>query len=142
MVELSLQADKPYLKIPTRSDASYTWVSLYEGERLVYEFYTRMDWEKPDFWSVCHMAPFMGKTLRVRVEGPAEGAAELRRWACSAAFPGQEALYREPERQRLHFSAQRGYIGDPNGLFYYAGRYHLFFQLNPYANDWGDWQDM
>ncbi|WP_197231837.1 glycoside hydrolase family protein [Novipirellula artificiosorum] len=31
-------------------------------------------------------------------------------------------------RPRFHFSAQEGYINDPNGLFFYNGVYPMFFQ--------------
>jgi len=29
-------------------------------------------------------------------------------------------------------------MNDPNGLVYYEGVYHLYFQYNPQANDWGN----
>ncbi|NLD88391.1 MAG: glycoside hydrolase family 32 protein [Clostridiales bacterium] len=39
-------------------------------------------------------------------------------------------------RQKYHFEPQKGWINDPNGLIYFKGRYHAFFQHNPYAPVW------
>ena len=40
-------------------------------------------------------------------------------------------------RQRYHFMAEEGWINDPNGLIFYKGKYHFFFQYNPYDSYWG-----
>jgi levanase/fructan beta-fructosidase len=40
-------------------------------------------------------------------------------------------------RPALRFSPERNWMNDPNGLIYYKGKYHLFFQHNPFANIWG-----
>ncbi|MBR3143520.1 MAG: glycoside hydrolase family 32 protein [Clostridiales bacterium] len=34
---------------------------------------------------------------------------------------------------KYHFSIKEGWLGNPCGLVYFKDKYHLFFQLNPYA---------
>jgi len=45
--------------------------------------------------------------------------------------------YTEQYRPQFHFSPDSMWMNDPNGMVYYEGEYHLFYQFHPYSNVWG-----
>src|SRR4051794_32626755 len=50
--------------------------------------------------------------------------------AAAAPIP---TAYDQAYRPQFHFSPAKNWMNDPNGLLYYKGQYHLFFQYNPSA---------
>ncbi len=56
--------------------------------------------------------------------------------ATESVLAAQPAADADPLRPAFHFGPPAYWINDPNGPIYHAGRYHLFYQHNPYAPRW------
>lgn len=51
---------------------------------------------------------------------------------------GAPAAYGEKFRPQFHFTPKINWTNDPNGLVFYKGEYHFFFQHNPSGINWGN----
>jgi len=49
-----------------------------------------------------------------------------------------EAIADDVHRPVFHAAPKVNWMNDPNGLIYYNGAYHLFYQHNPYSAEWGN----
>jgi fructan beta-fructosidase len=55
----------------------------------------------------------------------------------STKLLAQVQLYAEKNRPQFHFSPPAHWMNDPNGMVYYKGEYHLFYQHYPDSTVWG-----
>ena len=49
----------------------------------------------------------------------------------------EKQLFTERHRPQYHFTPPSKWMNDPNGMVYYEGEYHLFYQFYPDSNVWG-----
>ncbi len=52
--------------------------------------------------------------------------------------PTAPSVRDEQYRPQVHFTPNQNWMNDPNGMVYVNGTWHLFYQYNPYGNDWGN----
>jgi fructan beta-fructosidase len=61
--------------------------------------------------------------------------------SCNNKNPATEytssGYYNEQYRPQFHFSPEANWMNDPNGLVFYNGEYHLFYQYYPDSTVWG-----
>ncbi len=127
-----------YLNLPIKNGAAKRVVTtLVEGRAVVRNDIELADAD-PDWWAPMDVSRWRGKTVTLHVDRLPEDSNALSAIVASDSIKDAENLYREPLRGQFHFSPKRGWNNDPNGLVYFNGEYHLFFQHNPYGWGWGN----
>lgn len=133
--EVTLKINKKYLNFPISHAVDRQVMKMDVNGKTDREFQIRLAPGTPDYWTFADMSAYQGKTIKITYPGD---NALLQSIYQDDRIAGQDSLYKEYNRPQLHFSTRRGWINDPNGLLYYKGEYHLYYQHNPYERDWGN----
>lgn len=126
--------EQRYLNIPIKNGAPKRGVTVLVNGRLELRDEIELANAEPDWWAFLDVGAWRGRTVTVQVDKLPEDSTALSAVEQSDTIKGADDLYREPLRGQFHFSARRGWINDPNGLSFFKGEYHLFFQHTP--NSW------
>ena len=126
---------KNLLVIPIENKAAPCPMTISLGDELIACATVELARDKVDFWTFVDLRQYAGQTVTLSATNPPRGFYAIH---SSDRIPGAENLYGETYRPQFHFSSQRGWHNDSNGLVYYQGQYHLFYQHNPYGIRWGN----
>jgi fructan beta-fructosidase len=130
--------EKRYLNLPIKNGAPKRVVSTLVDGRVEVRNDIELAPGEPDWWAPMDVGAWHGRTVVLQVDKLPEDSRALTSIEPADTLRGAEDLYREPLRAQFHFSPRRGWNNDPNGLVFFGGEYHLFFQHNPYGWGWGN----
>lgn len=128
-----LTLEKRYLNLPVKTGGPKRQVRLEVPGEPAYAFEIELADGAPDWWAFIDVSAWKGKSATLQVDRLAETSKGLAEVYQSEAIADAATLYREPLRAQFHFSSRRGWNNDPNGLVFYKGEYHLFYQHNPFG---------
>jgi sucrose-6-phosphate hydrolase SacC (GH32 family) len=135
-IERTLTVDKPKLNLPVKEGNRRCYLELYVDGSQIRAIDVELAEDEIDYWVVTDLSQWLGKEIQVRTKlFPRIGSDILDRISVENEILDSDDLYNEPLRSQFHFSSRRGWINDPNGLVYYDGEYHLFYQHNPFGWD-------
>ena len=138
-MEREFLLQKKYLNFPVKNGAPKRLIHLIIDGKIVREFEIELALDKPDFWVYLDISGFAGKKaiLWIDTYEPAKSKGFDSVYQADT-YIGQENVYKEKLRPQFHFTSKRGWNNDSNGMVYYDGEYHLFYQHNPYGWNWGN----
>jgi len=135
-VRFQIESGSSYLLFPVKRGNPQCRVRiLHQGEEVRFFTIELSDFVDCEWEARVDGSEWAGSEVEVVVEGRGFGDGVPCRLGDGSYTPG---AYGESLRPQYHFSPYRGWMNDPNGLVYYGGEYHLFFQHNPYGWGWGN----
>jgi sucrose-6-phosphate hydrolase SacC (GH32 family) len=130
--------NRQFVHLPVKTGAPKTWMVVSVDNVMQHEFEIELAPGDPDFYSTLEVGQWMGKKLTLTAEKVTAESGWKKNIKLSDKMSDDDLVYKEEYRPQFHFSPRRGWTNDPNGLVFYKGTYHLFFQHNPYGTSWGN----
>ncbi|WP_290711755.1 glycoside hydrolase family 32 protein [Flavihumibacter sp. CACIAM 22H1] len=131
-------AEKKYLQLPVKNGAPKRTIEIWKDGVKLRFFEMELAEQEADWYAYLDISQWKGKKIELRVDQLSKNARSFRPILQRDEDANEPKPYTETLRGQLHFSPKRGWTNDPNGLVYYQGQYHLFFQHNPYGRGWGN----
>ena len=129
-----------YLMIPVEENQDDALVNIIVDGQSAGNFYVRLAREKVDYTVPFELTPYRGKHLILDFQKPR--SVILKKGEEPTGFEGLTLTdefsteNREKYRPAYHHTPVYGWMNDPNGMVYKDGKWHLYYQWNPYGSRW------
>ena len=136
-VAFELVVTKPWLLLPVSNTERDTKLTIRDGDALLHSLSVKLT-DKPAWRPAMDVSAHVGKTLKFVIDRIPPDSQLTESFVFADNPPEDDNPYGESLRPLIHFTPYRGWNNDPNGLVFYNGEYHMFFQHNPYGVNWGN----
>ncbi|MDE6329840.1 MAG: GH32 C-terminal domain-containing protein [Muribaculaceae bacterium] len=137
-----ITGDAPCLLLPVQDNVEDARINVLVDGKIAETIHVRLAKTATDFTVPYDLTPYAGKNVVLEiVENHGHQSADESRadvcWndmklADGFTYVDQETKY----RPLFHHAPQYGWMNDPNGMFYKDGKWHLYYQYNPYGSKW------
>ncbi len=131
--------EKKHLLFPIANAAKPVRMTIAIDGMVIHNFDINLANGKADWLAHLDLSAHAGKTATIAAKIPEDSRALDAIVGSDDATPRySQLLYQEALRPQLRFSQLKGWNNDPNGMVYYDGEYHLFWQSNPFGPKWAN----
>lgn len=134
--------EKKYLALPYNNHMATKKVYFYEENTLKFDLKIKLDFYNPECFAYINVERFIGKSINILYTSASFSENNIDFYEKideNINFPNipfqidsiPENDADKKRRPYIHFTTPYGWLGDPNGLVYADGIYHMFYQLNP-----------
>ena len=130
--------EKEYLRFPKqffanpRQDSDHQrTIDFVVNDKIVRREMLSMADGAPDYWTYLDVSEYKGKKVLLKIDELPGDSKALSNICQNDTALDEKDVYQEPWRPQFHYTIKRGWLNDPNGLLYYKGEYHMFYQTNP-----------
>ena len=133
--------DSRYLLLPVQESTDDARINILVDGNVAGTIYVRLAKSKTDYTVPFDLTPYKGHEVMLDVVIPQSRGSvrEAKDDACWRGIVGADTFdtdNREKYRPAFHHTPLYGWMNDPNGMFYKDGRWHLYYQYNPYGSKW------
>lgn len=133
--------DSRYLLLPVQESTDDARINVLVDGNVAETIYVRLAKSKTDYTVPFDLNPYKGHDVMLDVvipqsRGSVREAKDDACWRGIALADTFDTANREKYRPAFHHTPRYGWMNDPNGMFYKDGRWHLYYQYNPYGSKW------
>ena len=130
-----------YLLLPVQESNDDAKVSVLADGKIEKTINVRLAKSKVDYFVPFDLDPYRGQDILLNIV-TTQNRSNIREakddacWKNLTLADTFDTTNREKYRPAYHHTPLYGWMNDPNGMFYKDGRWHLYYQWNPYGSKW------